>query len=437
MEKNALNLPVLFEPLLDAGFSLSFTGFSAIDNYMGLNPLPFVFLETGAGLPELARFLGGIRFPGPRLAHAALEEAGTDAAGPPGGSSPPDAVPGGKGPSGGPGRTWYFRCLDGDENPGRAAGGRDAGEDPAEAYSVLSFSQDCKTRRFRDPLGVYPLVREFLRAPDRPPERTGPWWSLLNPGAGRYRAAMEAALILARYTDGSEAPVKDAAALIAELPGEGPDPLPEAQRTLLTGILVSPFPGGALELLKTTGFIRKFWPELGLLEGVDHSKEFHPEGNVWNHTLETFRYRKPLGRGSGEKNGGYDLRLSLGLLLHDTGKPLAESSGSRRFDGHAELGARQARRFLDRLGFAAPLVEDIRYLVKNHMLPAALPRLPLPRTEGIMASPLFPTLMELYRCDESSSYRGPEGYYESSSTYQAYLKYRRNPYRFADGKKIG
>jgi poly(A) polymerase len=71
------------------------------------------------------------------------------------------------------------------------------------------------------------------------------------------------------------------------------------------------------------------------------------------------------------------------------------------------------------------------------MLPAALPRLPLIRTQEIMESPLFPTLMELYRCDESSSFKGLDGYYESSAAYQTYLRNRRNPYRSADGKKLG
>jgi poly(A) polymerase len=71
------------------------------------------------------------------------------------------------------------------------------------------------------------------------------------------------------------------------------------------------------------------------------------------------------------------------------------------------------------------------------MLPAALPRLPLRRVEEVIKSPLFPALLELYRCDESSSFKGLDGYYESSAAYQSYLKYRRNPYRSADGKKMG
>ena len=70
------------------------------------------------------------------------------------------------------------------------------------------------------------------------------------------------------------------------------------------------------------------------------------------------------------------------------------------------------------------------------MLTAALPRLPLFRTAQIMSSDLFPTLLELYRCDESSSFKGLDGYYESSAAYQAFLRNRRNPYRSLDGKKL-
>jgi poly(A) polymerase len=197
-----------------------------------------------------------------------------------------------------------------------------------------------------------------------------------------------------------------------------------------------------LALLKACGVVEDLWPELDILNDVDHSKEFHPEGNGWNHTLETFRYRKiPIHKNKvptrvSRDPGFQDLRLSLSLLLHDVGKPLAASSGGHRFEGHAELGAGTARKFLERLGFEPSLINDVAFLVRNHMLPAALPRLPLSRTGEILESPLFPTLLELYRCDESSSFKGLDGYYESSAAYQAYLRYRRNPYRSADGKKM-
>jgi poly(A) polymerase len=314
------------------------------------------------------------------------------------------------------------------------------------SFAVLAFTQNHSTGRFQDPQDCYSLIRKFRNrgkrpipysdsriAPDSPPEP--PWWARVNGKADRCQALMDAAVILARYEYcGREAPGQDPA--LAEILrfldtlSPGSPPKPEAQRLLLTGLLVSAQPDRGLELLKAGGFIRDHWPELALMDGVDHSKEFHPEGNVWTHTLETFRYRKPV-------RGAYDFRLSLGLLLHDSGKPLSASSGNNRFNGHAELGARVARKFLQRLGCDSGLIEDIHYLVRNHMLPAALPRLPLVKTQDVLESPLFPALMELYRCDESSSFKGLEGYYESSAAYQTYLRNRRNPYRFADGKKMG
>jgi len=53
-----------------------------------------------------------------------------------------------------------------------------------------------------------------------------------------------------------------------------------------------------------------------------------------------------------------------------------------------------------------------------------------------MSSQLFPLLLELHRCDLSSTYRGPDGYYRACKVYRAYLKNVRNPFRTADGKKM-
>ncbi|MDR2133836.1 MAG: HD domain-containing protein [Treponema sp.] len=412
------------DTVVSEGFSAYLWGFSAIDAYLGRNVPADIHVLTDADVSELARFFEELRFPGVDLADAAVDRGE---------------------------RTWYFRCAG--HPPFPAAPGR------RPSFAVLDWYQDWESGRFYDPGGVYPLLRRMRGGPLRNAGGDGAaspryadartfWWQDIRAGAERCRALMDAALFLARYPAGKAdagrqngngcqeetgagriPQIREMAALFRRLPG-GPAPLLEEQRILLAGLLVSPRPDLGLELLKSGGFLEEFWPELALLDDVDHSKEFHPEGNVWRHTLETFRYRKTAG-------GGHDLRLSLGLLLHDSGKPLAESVSSRRFDGHAELGERQARRFLERLGFNAGLTGDVCYLVRNHMLPAALPRLPLIRTGDIMASPLFPVLLELYRCDESSSFKGLDGYYESSAVYQSYLRYRRNPYRSDDGKKLG
>lgn len=318
---------------------------------------------------------------------------------------------------------------------------------------MLEFYRDCKSRVFYDPRGIYPLLAEIrrglIRCPQaagkkdiRSPQKSGkniegrlqqsPFEILhegLNPRVERGKAVTDAALILSKYfSQGAEAErqIKKITGLLDSL-YDGAAAGQEEQRLLLISLMASDNPGPGLELLKACGFIRRYWPELAALDEADHSKEFHPEGNVWKHTMETFRYRK---------NGSCDLRLSLGLLLHDAGKPVAVSKGSKRFDGHAELGEAIARKFLGRLGFEAPLINDVCFLVRYHMITAALPRLPFFRTAQIMSSDLFPVLLELYRCDESSSFKGLDGYYESSMAYQSFLRNKRNPYRSADGKKL-
>jgi poly(A) polymerase len=391
------------EALYTAGFSAYLCGFDAIDSLLGREIGHSVPILTNADTADLARLFEELRYPGICLADAALDDKD---------------------------RTWYFHCAD-------------SIKDNHPSFNLLEFYQDYKSRNYFDPYGVYPLLAGIRRSfhssavvqRNKATDaglKIDPFEILkdgLAPSSERARALMDAALILAKYfppDDETEWRIESIAELFQGL-RERTTPGLEEQRFLLSSLMNSPNPGLGLELLKASGFLGKLWPELAILDQADHSKEFHPEGNAWKHTMETFRYRKA---------GASDLRLSLGLLLHDTGKPISVSAGNKRFNDHAQLGEIQARQFLKRLGFSVSLTADVCFLVRNHMIPAALPRLPLFRTREIMASPLFPILMELYRCDESSSFKGLDGYYESSAAYQSYLRNLRNPYRSADGKKL-
>jgi poly(A) polymerase len=376
-----------------AGFPVYLRGFSAIDSYLGRKVAAAVHVSCCADLADLARLFEDLRYPGTAFADAAVDFGG---------------------------KTWCFQCEDSKDLPGRRS-----------SFSFLEFFQDCKTRRFYDPNDIYPILR---RIKDRKPSGSvnpEQWQNPGKPGISSCQVLFDNALIFAKYfPETGSGEINSAAAGFSFLRG-AKAPGIEEQRLLLMELLDAANPASGFDLLKNSGFIAVHWPELAVLDDVDQSKEFHPEGNAWEHTMETLRYRK-----AAWQDTGFDLRLSLGLLLHDAGKAFSNSAGSHRFFGHAELGERQARRFLERLGFDTPLVNDVCYLVRNHMLPAALPRLPLVRTGEILASPLFPLLLELYRCDESSSFKGLDGYYKSSAAYQSYLKYCRNPYRTADGKKL-
>jgi len=183
---------------------------------------------------------------------------------------------------------------------------------------------------------------------------------------------------------------------------------------LLELILTGRFAWRGLQVLARSGYIDDVLPELAPMNRTNHSKEGHPEGNVWKHSVETMKYRK-----------NPDFIVSLSLLLHDSGKPYAEPEGTNRFNKHAEIGADLSRRVLDRLEVPRYDVEGITWIVRNHMMPGALERLPDYRRDPIMDSPLFPQLLEVYRCDLSSTYRGPEGYYRACRVYRRFLKRNR------------
>jgi poly(A) polymerase len=340
--------------------------FSALDTYFGVAGTERMLASTAGSLIDLAKAFPAIEFPGIDGMDARLR---TDQG------------------------EILFTCYD-------------SARPPVHPLPVLNLHYDYRNRKFIDPYEVYWDVRgQFVHIGDA--------------GALTWQHVADAAVLLSRYRyrfseEHAVPTVDDETPLSAE-----------SQRLVLELLLTGKNPKAGFLLLDQTGFIRQHWPELDRMNGTTHSKSHHPEGNVWEHTLETFGYRKTQ-----------DLALSLGLLFHDAGKPFARPSEGRMFDGHAEIGAAIAQSFLARLGFRQPLVDDVKFLVRQHMLPPFLPKLATHRTEHVMASPLFPLLLELYRCDISATYRGPEGYYEACKVYRRYLKNAKNPFRRSDGKKL-
>ncbi len=196
----------------------------------------------------------------------------------------------------------------------------------------------------------------------------------------------------------------------------------ENDRFFLEDVITGPRADKALEYLFSSRWIETFFPSLAALADVEQNKEFHPEGNVWEHTLETLKYRKER-----------PANLSLALLFHDLGKSQAEEVGQNRFHGHAQIGARQLTSLLDEWDFPDKLMNETVYLVANHMMPAAIERLPYHKKKEVIEDPLFPVLLELYRCDLSSSFNGLDGYYDACRYYKAFRKNVQNPYRKNDG----
>ncbi len=132
---------------------------------------------------------------------------------------------------------------------------------------------------------------------------------------------------------------------------------PERIRDELTRILTE---GGArrgFELLDQSGLLGDILPEVAAMKGVAQPPEFHPEGDVWTHTLMML--------------DGLDsptVTLALGVLLHDVGKPGTFRVADRiRFDGHVELGEKIASDILARLRFSNVETEQVLALIGHHM----------------------------------------------------------------------
>ena len=127
-------------------------------------------------------------------------------------------------------------------------------------------------------------------------------------------------------------------------------------------------PSKGLEFLKACGWI-KYYPELEALIGCPQDPIWHPEGDVWTHTLlslDAFANEK----GSNEKD---NLVIGLAVLCHDLGKVSTTQIGERiTSKGHESAGENPTKSFLHRLVNQEDLVEEVCVLVKDHLKPTLL-----------------------------------------------------------------
>jgi poly(A) polymerase len=154
--------------------------------------------------------------------------------------------------------------------------------------------------------------------------------------------------------------------------------------------------GGArrgFEMLDASGMLADLLPEVAAMKGVEQPPEFHPEGDVWVHTLLLL---EKLDRPTPE--------LALGALLHDVGKPPTFRVAERiRFDGHVEEGVCLTRTILGRLRFSREETDRVEALVANHMRFKDVPQMKDSTLKRFLRTPFFEEHLELHRLDCLSS----------------------------------
>ncbi len=159
------------------------------------------------------------------------------------------------------------------------------------------------------------------------------------------------------------------------------------------------------ELLDEGGLLAEVLPEVAALKGVAQPPAFHPEGDVWEHTLRMLSLMTSEG-------GKADPRLAWAVLLHDVGKPptRSEDAAGVHFYGHVRRGEEIAAEILTRLRFSRDETEVVLALVRGHMLFMNVRRMRPGRLKRFLRVPDFPLHLELHRLDCLGSHGLLENY---------------------------
>jgi poly(A) polymerase len=167
----------------------------------------------------------------------------------------------------------------------------------------------------------------------------------------------------------------------------------ERIREELEKILTGPNPHIGFKLLDELRLLQEILPEVSGMKNVRQPENFHPEGDVFVHTLLCLsKMEKP------------SWTLAMGVLLHDVGKPVTfEESDRIRFNLHEKMGADMAAKICNRLKTSLAEKERIVWLVLKHLYFKDAQKMRLSKLKRVFANDGYPELAELCRIDALAS----------------------------------
>ncbi len=164
---------------------------------------------------------------------------------------------------------------------------------------------------------------------------------------------------------------------------------PERIRNELERILTQPRAHIAFQRLYDTGLLAEFFPELCDAVGCEQPPQFHPEGDVFTHTLLLLEHLE-----------NPSFTLAMGALLHDIGKPPTQTFEDRiRFNFHEKVGAEMSKVICRRLRMSNEESERITWLVANHMRIACAQEMRESKRKRLVREEGFEELLDLMRLD--------------------------------------
>ena len=168
----------------------------------------------------------------------------------------------------------------------------------------------------------------------------------------------------------------------------------ERIRDELTHMLTGPDPESSFRQLSAYGILRVVLPEIEAMHGVTQPEQFHPEGDVFEHTMLLLRHLAYPSEEAG-----------WAALLHDVGKPGCRTVGEDgipHFYGHDDVGSQLAEQILKRLKMTTALTDHVTAAVRNHMRFASVQKMRPAKWRRLLADPNFPLELELHRLDCSA-----------------------------------
>jgi tRNA nucleotidyltransferase/poly(A) polymerase len=177
----------------------------------------------------------------------------------------------------------------------------------------------------------------------------------------------------------------------------------ERIRDELVRIFVSANRTRGWDLLDSSGLMRAILPEIDAMKGCAQPEQFHPEGDVFEHTRLMLQLLP-------EK---VSVPLVFSVLLHDVAKPRTatmDNTGRIRFNEHDRIGGRMTEEIMRRLRFSGAAIAATVEMVRQHMVFKDVPKMRVAKLKRFMARPTFDDELELHRVDCEGSHRMLDNY---------------------------
>lgn len=148
-----------------------------------------------------------------------------------------------------------------------------------------------------------------------------------------------------------------------------------------------------IELCDKVDLLDKLLPELTAGKGVPQPPDFHPEGDVFIHSLLSL-----------EKLESFDFILSFAALIHDIGKvPTFQIADRIRFNNHDNVGADMSLDISDRFRLSNKEKDRMEWLIRNHLIFKDIKKMRISRIKRLFNEPYYPDLELLYKADKMAA----------------------------------